>query len=192
MTRTCRYQAIVFALAYLKILLIGVIALPFLIWNDDSDFQEIFMLNLVLSVGYLVFGNVIDSTSMKKELTIILETFVGLLFCANGLLMYFGYSSNMGVQMGVMRVFALMSLFASEIELISLYQVVVWFSGSHLGPVMAMLNSAFLAVFIPSQLLIQEPIAYAGVGILVLFIALVDWKYFIVHPLFVRAAVDVD
>ena len=120
-TRTCRYQAIVFVLAYLKIFFIGVIALPFLIWNDDKDFQSVFMLNLVLAVGYLVFGNVIDSTGMKKELTILFETFIGLLFCTNGLLMYFGYSSDMGVQMGVMRVFALMSLFASEIELISLY-----------------------------------------------------------------------
>ena len=48
-----------------------------------------FTFNLMLAIGYLLFGNLIDYTFEKKLLTIIVELAATFLFLGNGLILYF-------------------------------------------------------------------------------------------------------
>ena len=69
--------------------LFGSITLPFLVWHQESEFKEMFTFNLMLAIGYLLFGNLIDYTFEKKLLTIIVELAATFLFLGNGLILYF-------------------------------------------------------------------------------------------------------
>ena len=147
--RTCRYQAITFLLAYIKIFLLGSITLPFLVWDQETEFKDMFTFNLMLAIGYLLFGNLIDYTFEKKRLTLIVEFAIALLFACNGLVLYFAPVEPF-VKNVSFRFTAALSILAAYIELISIFQVVIWFKKRSFGVVMGVLNTAFLAVFIPA------------------------------------------
>ena len=94
--------------------------------------------------------------------------------------------------MALFRIFTLISLCSSHITIISIFQAVVWFKQKRIPFVLAVLNFSFIAAYIPECIIDENKIECIYIGIILLILAVLDFKLFIVHPYEVEAAVNVE
>ena len=145
-------------------------------------------MNLAICMGYIIFGNIIDSIENKKGLTLFIEF---LLVVGFGILALMElYECCDSLDQGRLRLKLVLSFLSGHVEIMTLYMIVSWFTRHSTVIMLALLNTAFLVMSL--QMFVQVDIVYSIMSGLIFLIFLIDAATFTVHPLYVRAAVELE
>ena len=128
----------------MKIFLLSIITLPFILKTTIEDSDQRITLNVLICIGYIGFGNIIDSIQHKKTLTLAVEFMLVVGFALLALSRHYlccdFFDDNQ------FRLMLVVGFLAGHVEIMTIYTVVSWFSKKNTVLVLSLLNTAFIVM----------------------------------------------